>query len=193
MAPCLRKYIQIRHWDYWWDVYQCRDSRNSSLKGVEFSLTDDREGERLFFHFDFYNLPGLQDLLQEEEFIEADHPDYPALLQRMESLKQGEQEYCIGGLYYQDFIPDLTFCNQPLTSGHTLLDLKAPLSSPYYAVLFLAEERPLSPGILVEWLTRLSRPFFGQSFSFEISHAPARTQAWESWQQETVQEFSERK
>ena len=183
------KYIQIRHWDYWWAVYQCGTLKSSDLSAAEFSVTDTENEEQLFFHFDFYNLSGLGTIIREKEFIEPDHPDYPAFLDGAESLKERKKEYFIGGLYYRCFIPDLAFCNQPLTPEHTLLDLEAPPPVPYYAVLFLAEERPLIPEVLNEWMVRLSRPLFGKAYSFVMPHIPTREEALVSWEQEKGQCF----
>ena len=93
---------------------------------MEFSLTDDREGKTLFFHFDLYNLSGLQDILRENTFIETDHPDHATFLHKAKALERGEISYFIGALHYPDFMPDLAFCNQILTPECTLLELKAP-------------------------------------------------------------------
>ena len=82
MGKSALKYIQIRHWDYWWSVYQCGGASPACPNAVEFSLTDDREGKTLFFHFDLYNLSGLQDILRENTFIETDHPDHATFLHK---------------------------------------------------------------------------------------------------------------
>lgn len=181
------KYVQIRHWDYWWAVYQCGGEEPSQPNAVEFSLADTGDGGALFFHFDCYNLSGLYAVIREGELIQVDDPDYPTLLHEAEVLSRGGRDYLIGGLYYRDFTPDLAFCNQPLTPNHTLLDRKAPPVSPYYAVLFLAEERPLTPEVLIWWMIRLSRQLFGEEFSFEIACIPTREETLENWQSEQGQ------
>ena len=188
MKQSSRKYIQIRHWDYWWEVYSCgRDW--AGPQGVEFSLTDDEDGEELFFHFDFYNLPGLRELLRQGELIQADDSEYPAFLRQAQELERGEREYFIGGLYYRHFTPSLAFCNQPLMPERTLLDLQAPVASPYYAVLFLAEERPLTPEVLTGWMTQLSYPLFGRTFSAVMAHPPTRAEALEQWKHQAADEI----
>ncbi len=188
MKQSSQKYIQIRHWDYWWEVYSCgRDW--AGPQGAEFSLTDDEDGEKLFFHFDFYNLPGLREILRQEELIQADSSDYPAFLRQVRELEQGERRYFIGGLYYRPFTPDLAFCNQPLTPERTLLDLRAPVASPYYAVVLLAEERPLTPEVLASWMTQLSCPLFGRTFSAVMAHTPAREEALEQWKDQAADEI----
>lgn len=181
MEPHSLKYIQIRHWNYWWGVYQCGEKNPSYPNAAEFSLTDGQGGEAPFFHLDLYNLSGLKDIIQEEEFFEAGDPQYSQFLRKAEALEKGEADYFIGALYYQQFTPDLAFCNQSLTPECTLLDLKSPPTSPDYAVLFLAEVRPLVPEVLNHWLTRLSKPLFGKAFSFAFSRIPTQEEAFESW------------
>ena len=51
-------------------------------------------------------------------------------------------------------------------------------------VLFLAEERPLTPEVLTHWLTRLARPLFGQDFTALLSRVPTPEEAAASWQSE---------
>lgn len=189
MEQRILKYIQIRHWDYWWAVYQCGTRKPSDLSTAEFSVTDTEEEEPVFFHFDFYNLSGLKRLIREREFIEPEHPDYPVFLREAEALKERKKEYFIGELYYRCFAPNLAFCNQPLTPEHTLLDLKAPVPAPYYAVLFLAEERPLVPEVLHVWLKRLSGPLFGADYSFVLPRIPTREEALASWEDENGRRF----
>lgn len=73
------KYLQIRHWNYWWNVYQCGTSIPACPNAVEFALTDDRAGSVPFFHFGFYTLPGLWEILREGSFLTPEDPDYPAI------------------------------------------------------------------------------------------------------------------
>lgn len=180
------KYIQIRHWEYWWDVYGCGEPNDPLPHAVEFSLTDDEAGSAPFFHFDLYNLPGLQALLREGTFLPPDHPDHPGFLRRAEALERGASNYFIGALYYRDFTPDLDLCGLPAEKGISLLDLRSPPSSPYYAAVFLAEERPLTPEVLTCWTARLSLPLFGWAFACRIAHAPTRAEALASRLAETA-------
>ena len=148
------KYVQVDYWNYWWRVYST-GREFSPPHWAECSLTDDVSGETPFFHFDLYNLHELRHMIREQDFIQPDHPDYPAFLRRAETLERGEADFFIGALYYKDFTPDLAFCNQPLSPDRTLTELHSPPLSPHYAVLFLAEERPLTPEVLTHWLTRI--------------------------------------
>lgn len=124
--------------------------------------------------------------------MEPEDPDYPAFLHKTEDLQLGKIPYFIGGLYYRHFTPDLAFCNQPLSSKHTLLDLRAPSASPNYAVLFLSEVRPLIPEVLTTWMTRLSGALFGSPFSAAIARTPTREEAQAHWKKEQSGLFKER-
>lgn len=180
------KYLQVRHWDYWWSVYQCSSPSPACPSSVEFALTDDRAGTTPFFHFDFYTIPGLREMLRDGSFMEPQDPEFPTFLHKAEDLQVGRISYFIGGLYYRHFTPDLMFCNQPLSEKHTLLDLRAPSAAPNYAVLFLSEVRPLVPEVLAAWMTRLSSALFGHAFSVEIARAPTREEAMARWKQEAA-------
>lgn len=177
------KYVQVDYWNYWWCVYST-DREFSPPHWVECSLTDDASGETPFFHFDLYNLHQLRHMIREQDFIQPDHPDYPAFLRQAETLERSEADFFIGALYYKDFTPDLAFCNQPLSSDRALTELRSPPLSPHYAVLFLAEERPLIPQVLTHWLTRLARPLFGRDFTALLPRIPTREEAAASWQSE---------
>lgn len=181
----MMKYIQIRLWDYWWAVYQCGESDPALPSGVEFALTDDEAGRAPFFHFDFYNLPGLRALLREGEFLSPESPDHPLFLQRAEALEQGGADYFVGALYYPDFTPDLAFCGLSAERGIPLPDLRSSPTSPCCAAVFLAEERPLSPQILMRWASRLSLSLFGRRFSCRMAHVPTRSEALALRQAET--------
>lgn len=176
------KYIQIRHWDYWWATYQLleQDQPNS----VEFSLTNDMEGEELFFHFDFYNLPALQNMIDKDEYMEPEHPDYPVFLHKVEALKKGELDYFVGSLYYPAFFPRLEFCNQPFTEGKTIFDAQSPIAAPDYAVLFLREDQPLVLDVLKKWIERLMQPLFGEQYTYEFVDVPTKVQAQKSYREE---------
>lgn len=168
----LLKYIQIRHWDYWWYVYGIIDRKNLSF--VEFSITEDENGEQLFFHLDLYTLAELE---HPEEFIEADSPEYLFFLNQANCLWHGKMDYFIGGLYYRDYTPSLKQCNQFLRMGQSIFDVKAPQESPYYAVIFLRETKPLMPPLLICWLEKLSVPLFQQTLQFEIANIPSEAEA----------------
>lgn len=177
------KYLHIHDWNYWWCVYHCADGWDNP-DAAEFCLTEDAAGEEFFFHFDFYNLPALRQTIQDGKFMEPESPDYPNFLKQAERLRNGEQDWFVGALYYPHFSPDLAFCNASARNGVTLTQLLSPSVPPYYGVIFLREERPLSPGILTAWVERLSQPLFGVSFSCTLADVPTRQTVMKNFEEE---------
>lgn len=92
------KYLHIHDWNYWWGYYRCGKDWDT-FNGAEFSLTEDEAGENSFFHFDFYNLPALHQMIQDGEFIKPESPDHPNFLKQAERLRNGEQDLFVGALY----------------------------------------------------------------------------------------------
>lgn len=167
----MTKYLQIRHWDYWRSVYGY--ARNP-VSSVEFSITQDRDGEQLFFHLDMDTLPALEKLLKSGEYIDKNDASYQYFLGRAEKLRQGSMDYFVGALYYKDYTPDMVKCNQYQQAGKDIFSVKSPQQSPYYAWLFIREERPLFPELLAEWMERLSPSLFCEQFTYEIANVPSR-------------------
>ena len=91
------KYLHIRDWNYWWGYYRCGKDWEP-FHGAEFSLTEDEAGETSFFHFDFYNLPVLRQMIRDGEFVEPDSPDHPGFLEQARRLRSGEQDWFVGAL-----------------------------------------------------------------------------------------------
>lgn len=180
------KYIQIFHWDYWYDVYDLYEDGTISCKAVEFSITEDEAGEDFFFHFDFYNLPALRETIQNGEYVEPEKPHYEKFLSQAEGLYRKEYPYFIGSLYYPDFFMDMSsLSGKELEDGEkTIFDYKSPAMSPHYAVVFLGEERPLTPDVLQEWTENLSPILFKEKFSCKIAHIPAKEEALSSYQRD---------
>ena len=56
--------------------------------------------------------------------------------------------------------------------------------APYYGVIFLREERPLTPEVLTHWAETLSQPLFGQPFSCTLAQVPSRQEAMEQFENE---------
>jgi hypothetical protein len=179
------KYLHIHDWNYWWCFYHCADEWDDP-DAAEFCLTEDEAGEEFFFHFDFYNLPALHQTIQDGEFMEPESPDYPHFLKQAERLRNGEQDWFVGALYYPNFSPNLAFCNAPVRSSVPLTQLLSPSVPPYYGVIFLREERPLSPEILTAWVERLSLPLFGWAFSCQFAEVPTRQDALRNYEEEMM-------
>lgn len=137
----------------------------------------------MFFHFDLCNLSGLQDTLLKSSLPGTGHPDHSAFLCWVKSPGRGQADDFIVGLCYRNLISVLAFCNQLLTPAHKLPDLQSCPSSPGCAVPFLAEERPPMPEVLTDWMTRLSRPLFGEMFSFAVANIPTPEEALARWRE----------
>lgn len=168
------KFIHIRHLNYWWGVYNIGKFKSEDVSAAEFSLFNDPAGENFYFHFDFYTLPAIGNMLAENEFMEADSSEYPCSLEKCRKLQNEELDYFVGALYYENYHPTIKDCE--LGEG-SLFDKKSPNSSPYYAVVFLNEKQPLLPELLVRWLERLSSAFFGEYLSFELANVPSKEEA----------------
>ena len=151
---------------------------------AEFSLSEDEAGKAPFFHFDFHNLSALHQTIRDGEFVEPDNPDHPYFLEQARRLRSGEQDWFVGALYYPLFSPEMHFCNASVRSGVPLTQLLSPSVPPYYGVIFLREERPLTPEVLTHWAETLSQPLFGQPFSCTLAQVPSRQEAMEQFENE---------
>ena len=179
-------YLQIRDWNYWWNVYQFGGAEPSVPQVAEFSLTFDQDGEAFYFAFDFYNLSALRQFCsaESEAFVEPEHPDRPLFLNLAEQLLAGKREFFIGALYYENPVPSLALCNRPLSEKETLFDRKSLPAAPYYAVVFLREDRPLTPEVLISWVERLAPALLGKTLSCRLGWSPSRETALRSYQEE---------
>ena len=178
-----KKYLHIYDWNYWWGYYRCCKDWEP-FHAAEFSLSEDEAGKAPFFHFDFHNLPALHQTILDGEFVEPDNPDHPHFLEQARRLRSGEQDWFVGALYYPLFSPEMHFCNASVRSGVPLTQLLSPSVPPYYGVIFLREERPLTPEVLTHWAETLSQPLFGQPFSCTLAQVPSRQEAMELFENE---------
>ena len=69
-------------------------------------------------------------------------------------------------------------------SGVPLTQLLSPSVPPCYGVIFLREERHLTPEVLMRWVEALSHPLFGQQFSCTLAQIPSRQEAMEQFENE---------
>ena len=155
-----------RHLDYWEGVYGI----GAPPCYLEFALYENRAAEAVvdsFFHFDVGNLTAA---LNWEEW--DDEEKKRAFLRQAERLEAGEIDYWISWLYYPAGYPasDSYLCYEScLTRGNTIFDIKnARGVSPYYAVIFVRETRPLMPEVLSGWMEKLSPVLFGDHCSYHI-------------------------
>ena len=76
------------------------------------------------------------------------------------------------------------FCNASVRSSVPLTHLLSPSVPPYYGVIFLREEHPLTPEVLTHWVETLSQPLFGQPFSCTLAQVPSWQEAMEQFENE---------
>lgn len=175
------KYIFVRHWDYWYRVYHIGEYAKGVINGVEFHIVDQPDRESEFFHFDFYTLTALEIMIENDEFMDRDDSEYADFLEKYRALKCGEIDFFIGSLYYQTFQPDIGTCNDMLLEGKNIFDLKSPSYKPYYAVMFIGEERPLMPDLLVEWTIKVCTRLFRGKFEFRFLDLPSFEKTLEAY------------
>ena len=78
------------------------------------------------------------------------------------------------------FPPEMHFCNASVRSGVPLTQLLSPSVPPYYGVIFLREERPLTPEVLTHWAETLSQPCRPAVFLHACTSSPAGRRRWSS-------------
>ena len=160
------KHIFTRHLDYWLAIYSIGKYTTKNAGDLEIYIANDKEATKEFFHFDLYNLPYLERELKKDDSLAGQY----------QSMKNGELEYIIDYLYYDerkrvgngyDFYLYMSTCG---LHGKTIFDIKNKRDiAPDYASLYLAEHGPLFPEKVVWWLEKLSVELFGEHlrFSFE--------------------------
>ena len=94
----------------------------------------------------------------------------------------GEQDWFVGALYYPLFFTGDAF--SATLVGQRPVTCRSPSVPPYYGVIFLREERPLTPEVLTHWAETLSQPLFGQPFSCTLAQVPSRQEAMEQFENE---------
>lgn len=177
MVIIIHRYLQIRHWDYWYSIYGIGKFEKTSAGCVEFSITNDLQGDEFILNFDFVNLLELEKMIDGDDFMEKDHPDFSDFQRKYVELKNGDIEYFVGSLYFKDFNPTISECNRPLMENQTIMDIESPPVKPHYATVFLHEPRPLNPEVLVEWVNRISSRLFKEHQTiYQIAEIPTREQ-----------------
>ncbi|MBD5136257.1 MAG: hypothetical protein HDT39_09920 [Lachnospiraceae bacterium] len=173
----MTKYLQIRHWNYWWGVYGYANDPAT----IEFSITEDSAGEQFYFHLDIDTLPALKELLKSGEFIDKHDPSFQYFQRKAAELHQGSIDYFVGSLYYKDYMPDMAECNRYQQTENGIFSIKSPEMAPYYAAIFIREEKPLLPALLTEWMERLSPSLFCEHFTYKIANIPSREDVAKSY------------
>jgi hypothetical protein len=139
----------------------------------DFWLTDDREGERVYFSLELMNLPHLAYLLSEDWHFQAEVRDLAAYQNRYKALRGGDIRYFIGNLYYGEKNEsgggyEFLSVGESVLDGRTVFEVKNRNGmSPYSASIYLAETKPLTPERVTEWMEKLSLELFGTAYRFE--------------------------
>lgn len=140
--------------DYWYDVYRIRKYGDEPTE-VEFSITNDKESKKLFFHFDLCNLNNVQ---------------------RYKEMLERKKEFIIPYLYYptEKFSEGFSYQCMCKLNNKTILDIRNQQNQkPYYAVIFIADRKPLLPNNLVIYMEYLIKSLFFQDISLQISIIPS--------------------
>jgi len=167
--------------DYLWAIHSIGKYTQTDAHGLEFSIWDIEEKSDLakdnnfFFHFDLYNLPGLDFLIANGEYIEKDDKRYDVFINQRNALKNGKSEYFIDGLFYDEEEKygeegyNYVILNDRL-NGKTIFEIKNKRGiAPYYAYLFISESEPLLPETVIKWLEKLSVELFGEPIQFSFA------------------------
>lgn len=170
------KFIQIRHWDYWFHYYDIGDYKYKELDGVEFCITNDYKGDDFVFYFDVYNMNALEYMIGQDEFIEKEDKEYDYFINRYQEMKNNKIKYFIGSLYYESYSPNIKLCNFELKDNKTILDLKSPNYSPHCAVIFINDRHPVSLDVLYEWVGNIYKSLFKEDSEFKVVNIPTYEQ-----------------
>jgi hypothetical protein len=171
--------------DYWWNIYGIGICKPEDAAAVEFSVTDDEEGENRFFHFDLLNLPCLEEMITTGECVKKDDPDYDLFLHRYSTLKNGEVDYFIGYLFYPAekhgegySFYSFKHLNEHSLSGKSIFEIKNKKNEPpYYVSVFVNEADALTTEKIIEWTKKLSQKMFLTTFDLQLAGIPDKNEA----------------
>lgn len=153
------KYIQIKSLDYWASLYEIDENTTSDLSWVEFNITNDSGGDEHFFWLEFSNISHCTG----GDFYYGSEPE--KISELIQKLIDSEIDFFVNRAIYphkERFFAPETF------DKSTIFDHKH-MESPHYVHIALSEQRPLTPEVLVEWLTKFSNSLFGEQFEFEVT------------------------
>ncbi|MCL2675519.1 MAG: hypothetical protein FWE84_02885 [Firmicutes bacterium] len=172
------KYIHVRHWDYWYGVYEIGDYKQEDISGLEFNLTNDEEGEKIFFHFDLLNIPALEHMIAEDEYIGKDDIDCELFLQQYENLKNQKIDFFIADLFYlKEKRIEIGYGYLSLRdcqlNGKSVFELKNKNNEkPYYGTIFVSDPNALMPQRVIHWMEKLSDELFKEKFRVQFAKVP---------------------
>jgi len=163
------KYIQARHWDYWFSALGlCSDD----IDNVELKITNTENEDDWFFFIDFYNIAGLKSVIKDVDIPECDN-DIGQLEKTLESFERGKFDHFISGVYFDTKpILDNSVIMSELDSKGSLLEIKPRTVYSTYAVIFVNESGSLIPEVLCEWMSKLSLELFGCEYEYRFTNIP---------------------
>ena len=182
------KFINVRHMDYWWAVYNIGSYKQEDADGLEFCISNDEKGEKHFFHLDLYNLPCLEHMIADGIYIEKEKPDYELFKKQYYDLKSGNIDFFIGNLFYPEnvrhekgysFLP-LNECQLNKMSIFELRNRNHIM--PDYGVVFINETEALIPEKVIFWIDKLSIELFKEEFKVQFIKVPDKIEAAKSYE-----------
>lgn len=168
--------------EYWCAVYNIGKFKTDDAKEIEMFISDDKEGDKLYFALDLYNLPCLEELIANDDWYDGEEkskPEYASFLQYYQDLKDGKVDYFIYRLFFED---ELTL-NDCELNGKTVFEARTKKRSPFCGKIFINETGGLTPEKIIEWMGKLSAPLFGEQFEFQFTDIPDRDSMLE-WNKE---------
>lgn len=161
----MKKYISIYHTDYWYFYYNIGQFNIKNLNGVEFSVLNEKNEDDVFFNLNFYNIKGLENMIEENEYIEKGSKEYTTFIEKYKLLKQNKIDYFISSIYYPYEYRSINDCD---LKNSTIFEIKSKPLKPNYAHIFINENESITPEKIIFWLKKLSVEIFGEEIDFEI-------------------------
>ena len=159
-----KKFIQLRHSEYFTALHEIAGYKKMDLTCLEFDLTEDKEGENHYFWLDFYNLKASNTF----DFLAEDANEESKKL--LVALNQGDIDFFISAAYFSAE----HVCYEPDRFKEATIFQQRSNANVSYIHVALNETLPLVPERIIEWLTKLSKPLFGEQFDFEIGTIPSK-------------------
>ncbi|WP_353094003.1 hypothetical protein [Tissierella praeacuta] len=176
----MKRYIKIRHWDYWFGIYGFSEFPTE----VEFDITSDLRGEDIVFHFDLMDLDCMEYYIENNLYIEKGDEGYHKFLESYKEFLNGEKLHLVTILYYPTSIFKNNFKYKifPKYKAGNLLDARnSQGESPYYADVFIKERNDLAPWRLICHMKKIILDLFGEEVELEIMDIPSYEETLKSF------------
>ncbi|WP_313757982.1 hypothetical protein [Tissierella sp.] len=168
----MKRYISIRHWDYWFGIYGFCEFPSE----VEFDITTDLEGEDIVFHFDLMDLGCMEYFIGNNLYIEKEDKEYNKFLESHEKLLNGSESHLVTIIRYPTKISgdNVSYKMFPKYKTGSLLDIKNNKGeSSYYADIFINKRNDLAPWKLIYHMKKIMLDLFGWEVDLEITYIPS--------------------